>query len=152
MYFVSATRLHLRSWLYFPFFMWGSWQANRQAERTPGFLAGQIWVDQNRTYWTLTIWEKEAAMRLMRDRNAHKRIMPRIQTWCDAAATTHWEQATPSLPSIVEVHQRITQQGHFTRLKRPSAQHRQQIIPAPVLQVVPLTLRPRRAASTPSPV
>lgn len=131
MYFVSVTRLRLRSPRFLPQFAWHNWRTVRQTVRTPGFLDGRLLADARHTYWTLTLWEQEAAMRYLRDRGAHRQAMPKLQDWCDEAATAHWQQMDANLPSFAIAHDCLTTSAHFTRLKTPSEAHLQRIIPPP---------------------
>jgi hypothetical protein len=66
--FVSVTRLRLGSWKYFPAFFWHVWRSRRQLVGAAAFLAGKTLVEAHRTFWTLTAWENEQAMRGYRSR------------------------------------------------------------------------------------
>ncbi|WP_008311600.1 hypothetical protein [Leptolyngbya sp. PCC 6406] len=131
MYFVSVTRLRLRSPWHLPAFMMHNLLTTRQAQRTPGFIAGGVAADAHHTYWTLTLWTEAAAMKLLRDQGAHRRVMPQIQNWCDEAITAHWQQDSPLLPTLEEAYQQIQAGGHWTRLKNPSPAQEQRVMPPP---------------------
>ncbi|MDA0268158.1 MAG: hypothetical protein O2890_11870 [Cyanobacteria bacterium] len=131
-YFVSVTRLRLRSWRHWPLFTWHNLWITRQATRTPGFVGGYLGADRDKVYWTVTLWERQAAMALLRDQGAHRRVMPRLQDWCDEAAVAHWQQATPDLPSVEQAYQVLLKKGHLTGLKHPNREHQQHQIAPPV--------------------
>lgn len=144
MVFVSATRLRLRSPIYLPFFYWHALPTQWQIAKTPGFLGGKLLADNNLAYWTITVWQDEAAMKILRDKGAHKKVMPQLHNWCDEAVLAHWYQETNKIPSFAEVHQRMMAQGFFTRLPHASASQLQRYIPAPsTSNRVPTALHPK---------
>ncbi|MBE9116498.1 hypothetical protein IQ249_11360 [Lusitaniella coriacea LEGE 07157] len=142
MVFISATRLHLRTRLYIPLFLWHTFLIQRQMRKKPGFLGGKLLADANRVYWTLTVWEEAAAMKHLRDAGAHKRAMSYLQKWVDESSVVHWYQDSPEIPSFAEVHQKMLEDGHFSRLKNPSDKHNRRDIPAPVSTRSALALQP----------
>jgi|GEM_PF-333026 len=144
MVFISATRLHLRTRLYLPLFLWRVFLTQRQTSKIPGFLGGKLLTDANAVYWTLTVWEEAAAMKHLRDAGAHKRAMSYLQKWVDESAVVHWYQDSSEIPSFAEVHQRMLEDGRFSRLKNPSVQHDRREIPPPVSTRTALTLQPYR--------
>lgn len=144
MVFISATRLRLRTRLHLPLFLWHTFLTQRQMRKTPGFLGGKLLTDANTAYWTLTVWEEAAAMKHLRDAGAHKRAMSYLQKWVDESAVVHWYQDSPEIPSFAEAHQRMLEDGHFSRLKNPSNRHNRRDILAPVSTKYALTLQPHR--------
>lgn len=121
---VAITRLRLRGYRFLPAFGWHSLKAARQAERSPGFLGGALSADPLRvTYWTVTVWESEAAMRAFRASGDHQRVMHRLAGWCDEASVAHWEQADASVPLPAEVLRRMISAGRASRLNHPSTDH-----------------------------
>lgn len=140
--FISVTRLSLRSPLYLPLFLWNVFLVTRQSVNTPGFLGGQLLRDGNRTFWTMTAWEEQAAMKIYRNSGAHRSVMPRIQDWCDESSVVHWQQADTTLPNWEEVHRRMLADGFLTKLSQPSPAHLQRDIPQPA-SFRGLVLRPR---------
>ncbi|MBW4575810.1 MAG: DUF3291 domain-containing protein [Aphanothece sp. CMT-3BRIN-NPC111] len=144
MVFVSATRLRIRSPLSLPAFSWSLLFTTRQTINTPGFLGGKLWSDANRAFWTLTLWEEQAAMKIYRNSGAHRAVMPRIQDWCDEASVVHWQQEDSNLPDWLEVHRRMVADGFFTKLSKPSPAHLERNISQPVSSDQGLLLRPKR--------
>lgn len=132
MTFISVTRLHVRSPLFLPLFLWNVWLTARQSANTPGFLGGQLLRDANQTFWTITAWEEQAAMKIYRNSGAHRSVMPRIQDWCDEASVVHWRQENCTLPNWDEVHRQMVAAGFPTRLAHPSPAHLQRDIPKPI--------------------
>ena len=65
MYFVSATRLRVRS----IFFLIGFMRANEASVKflltTPGFAKGKELTDKGLVFWTVTVWKDEAAMKVL---------------------------------------------------------------------------------------
>ena len=56
MFFVSGTRLHLRSWrLFLPFFIY-SQRSARQARGADGNLHTDLQRDRQAGFWTRTLW------------------------------------------------------------------------------------------------
>lgn len=145
MVFVSATRLRLRSPLYLPAFGWNLLLTTWQSVNTPGFLGGKLLLDDNRTFWTLTAWEEQAAMKIYRNSGAHRSVMPQIQDWCDEASVVHWQQDNNNLPNWEQVHHRMVTDGFFTKLAKPSSAHLKRDIPEPA-STKGLVLRPRKTA------
>jgi quinol monooxygenase YgiN len=131
MVFISVTRLHLRSPLYFPAFLWNLLLTAKQTANTPGFLGGQLLSDANWTFWTMTAWEEQAAMKIYRNSGAHRSVMPRIQDWCDEASVVHWQQEDSHLPDWKQVHVHLVADGFLTKLSHPSPAHLQRDIPKP---------------------
>jgi hypothetical protein len=121
---VSITRLHLRSFRYLFAFGWLSAKSARQAQRSAGFLDGWLYAEPMRcTFWTVTVWENEAAMRAYRASGDHRLVMPKLQDWCDEAAVGHWEQLDATVPVADEVLQRMKTIGRPLRLRHPSPTH-----------------------------
>ena len=98
MTFVSVTRLRVRSLRYLLPFLWQTLKVARQARHSSHFLGGRILREARNTFWTITVWEGEAAMRDFRQKGAHGVVMPRLLQWCDEAALVHWVQNGPELP------------------------------------------------------
>lgn len=143
MTFISVTRLRLRSRLYLPPFLLNVFLSTWQAMNAEGFKGGKLLADANQTYWTMTAWEEQAAMKIYRNAGAHRQVMPKIQDWCDEASFVHWRQEDDNLPDWIEVHQRLIKDGFLTKLSHPSPDHLTRNIPQPKSSKKGTILRPR---------
>ena len=136
----SVTRLKLRSWRYLPPFALETLASARQAARTPGFLGGAILNDRDLTFWTLTAWENEAALKAFMMTGAHARVMPKLIMWCDEAAVARWE--AEALPGWDEAVAKLKTAGRPSRVKFPSVRHKDLDFPRPVMtRSVPIKAR-----------
>jgi hypothetical protein len=129
--FISITRLRLRHWWYLPAFFLGSNRSITQARKAPGFRKGMTLADRKRTFWTLTGWESEAAMKAYRSSGPHKTVMGKLPNWCDEAAVAHYQ--SDELPAWTEAWERL-KQGRFTPVHHPSADQLAKQISAPRTQ------------------
>ena len=120
MVFVSLTRLRVRSLRFLLQFIWQALKAARQAERSAGFLGGRLLREAKNTFWTITAWEIEAAMRSYRNSGTHRNVMPRLLEWCDEASIAHWTQADGNLPDWIEAHRRLITEGRLSKVHHPS--------------------------------
>ena|SRR5437879_4977056 len=121
--FASVTRLRVRFVRYLPGFVWKTFLAQRQIMRASGFFGGKLLVDTRRTFWTLTVWESEQAMKAFRGSGAHARVMPRLVEWCDEAAYAHWVSTNDTLPDWPEAYEHLVNEGRLSRVARPSPDH-----------------------------
>ncbi len=110
MAFISVTRLRVRSLRYLLQFIWQVLKSARQAERASGFLGGRLLREAKNTFWTMTAWEGETAMRAYRNAGAHRGVMPKLLDWCDEASVVHWNQESLELPDWQEAHQRMVKE------------------------------------------
>lgn len=143
MVFISVTRLRLRSPLYLPAFLWNNLLTSWQVINTPGFLGGKLLGDAKRTFWTMTAWEEQAAMKIYRNSDAHRSVMPSLKDWCDEASVVHWQQDNSNLPNWIDAHRRMVADGFFTRVSNPSPAQLERNISEPA-STRSLLLRPRR--------
>lgn len=98
MTFVSVTRLKLRSWHYLAPFLQHSNASIDQAKAAKGNL--QVTTQRHgRDFWTLTVWEDEAAMKAYMQSGAHQEAMPTISKLSESASTVHWQQESTNLPN-----------------------------------------------------
>jgi hypothetical protein len=134
---VSVTRLRVRAWRFLPGFLVLASRSGRQAKRAEGNLGTSLFAEANRTFWTLTAWTDEAAMRRFMLDGAHGRGMRRLLTWCDEAAVAHWTQPAPELPTWAAAHQRLQAEGRRSKVLHPSAAHEAYRIPPPVVRGQP---------------
>ncbi len=142
--FISVTRLRVRRWIDLPPFLWWTRSAQSQVLKAPGFVGGRLLVDRHRTFWTLTAWENERAMKAYRGSGAHSQVMPKLMRWCDEAAYTHWEAADSQVPSWPEAYQQLLRSARLSRVAHPSPAHEARLFEAPRLKpLVGGDLRPK---------
>jgi hypothetical protein len=122
--FISVTRLLLRSMRCFPAFLWLALLSGVQAKRAPGNLKAAGLRDSHLTFWTLTAWSDENAMRAFMLSGPHQHAMPKLFNWCDEASVVHWNQETAELASWSEAHRRMVEDGRQSRVQHPSASPR----------------------------
>ncbi len=72
MYFISVTRLRVRSLRFLPAFFLDAARSQRQVAAAPGFLAGSLLPDRRWTFWTLTLWDSADSMRAYMTTGAHR--------------------------------------------------------------------------------
>jgi heme-degrading monooxygenase HmoA len=131
MVFVSITRLRIRSVRFLPGFALYALRTVAQVKRAGGFRGGSLMPDRSWTFWTMTAWESEAAMRAYMLAGAHKASMPKLLDWCDEASVVHWEQAETELPTWTEADRRMRASGRISKVRHPSAEHAGMQYPEP---------------------
>jgi hypothetical protein len=147
--FLSVTRLRVRSLYYLPAFLWMTLRAQRQSVGAPGFGGGRLLVDRRSTYWTLTAWEDEKAMKAFRGSGAHVRVMPKLIEWCDEAAYAHWTTADHSIPEWTEAWEHLVSEGRMSQVSHPSPDHESRRFSKPRLQpLIERKLRPAARSGT----
>jgi heme-degrading monooxygenase HmoA len=85
-----------------------------------GFVGGKELIDKNLIFWTVTLWESDAAMKVFRGSGAHKKTMRNLPNWCDEAAYAHWLQEENTLPAWDILHERLLAEGRLSKVKYPS--------------------------------
>lgn len=123
MTFVSVTRLRIRSLWFMPGFALHAVNSLRQCKRASGFLNGSLLPDRKLTFWTMTLWRDQAAMRAYMTGGAHLKAMPKLQHWCDEASVVHWTQDEVAPPSWEEADRKMRMQGRPSKVRHPSAAH-----------------------------
>jgi hypothetical protein len=129
--FVSTTRLRVRSWRFLPIFFFQAMRSGRQAAAADGNLATRLLREQRNTFWTLTSWSSEAAMKAFMHSGVHGPVMRKLLHWCDEASMDHWTQESDELPTWPQVHTRMQRDGRRSKVNHPSAAHTAFEIPAP---------------------
>lgn len=120
---VSITRLRVRSWRYFPPFMFYALRSFRQAKSSEGNLGASLLRDTDKTFWTRTVWTTEPAMKNFMLAGPHRQVMRRLLEWCNEAALVHWDQETDREPDWQEAHQRLQRDGRRSKVNHPSPAH-----------------------------
>ncbi len=123
MIFVSITRLRIRSVWFMPRFALHAFTSLRQCKRASGFLDGSLLPDRKLAFWTMTLWQDQAAMRAYMGGGAHLKAMPKLLHWCDEASVVHWTQDDATPPSWEEAVRRMRTQGRASKVRHPSAAH-----------------------------
>ncbi|MGA9393602.1 MAG: DUF3291 domain-containing protein [Candidatus Sulfotelmatobacter sp.] len=121
--FVSVTRLRVRSAIYLPAFVWETFLSQWQVLRATGFRGGRLLIDARLTFWTLTLWENDRAMKVFRGSGAHAKVMPRLAKWCDEASYAHWASEIDSVPEWQDAYEHLVKDGRLSRVERPSPTH-----------------------------
>ena len=117
----SITRLRLRRALLLPGFVIHSKLSSRQAVRSRGFGGGYLAIGPRLTFWTVTLWDDEQAMRAFRRSGRHLAAMPKLLDWCDEAAVA--TIAAAELPQPDEAARRLAAEGRLSKVRRPSPRH-----------------------------
>lgn len=142
--FASVTRLRVRSLRYLPAFLWQTFLSMRQVLRAHGFAGGRLLVDAQLTFWTLTTWQDERAMKAFRGSGPHSKVMPHLVEWCDEASYAHWVLGADSVPSWQEAYEHLIAEGRLSRVAHPSASHDARQFAKPRLKPLIVTdLKPR---------
>ena len=128
---VSITRARVRRIWFFPQFMIAASASVMQARQAQGYLGGLLLPDRLRTFWTMTVWEDEEAMRNYIMSSAHRSAMPRFAGWCDEASVVHWTQASSQPPPWSLAADRMRREGRPSKLRWPSARHLAMSFPLP---------------------
>jgi len=109
-------------------------RSTAQAKRSTGRLGMKFLRDARLTFWTLSAWDNDAAMRAFMTSGAHRRAMPKLLDWCDEASVAHWNQDTPELPDWKAAHRRMVKDGRLSKVRHPSTDHLAGNIAEPRLQ------------------
>lgn len=122
-YFVSLTRLRIRSIRFLLAFALHAIRTRNQCSRSPGFLRGALLPDRQWTFWTLTVWDDEASMRAYILSGDHKKAMPRLMNWCDQASVAHWAAQSDAVPEWSEADRRMRTEGRASKVLHPAPGH-----------------------------
>jgi hypothetical protein len=119
---VSITRLRLRSSWIVPLFVWHSLRSLKQARASDGCMDARI-NNFGGAFWTLTLWRDRAALRAFMFAGTHRKVMPKLASWCDEASLAHWDQEAEMLPLWPEAAWRLGAEGRTSAVDHPSAAH-----------------------------
>ena len=108
---------------FMPLFAWHALRSNKQVQRAEGFLHGALLPDREWTFWTMTAWGSQEAMRGYMLAGDHKKAMPHLMKWCDEASVAHWEQEDAALPAWEEADRRMRTSGRVSKVRHPSPHH-----------------------------
>ncbi len=123
MFFISITRLRLRSFIYLPAFLSSNNQSVKQLIITPGFVAGKELVDKNLVFWTVTVWNADADMKTFRNSPPHRKAMQKLPLWCDEATYAHWLAEDAQIPDWNAIYQKMITEGKVSKVRHPSKAH-----------------------------
>jgi Domain of unknown function (DUF3291) len=124
MAFVAVTRLRVRSVRFLLPFGFHAWRSRRQARRARGNLGVRLRRFERSVFWTLTVWQDEAAMADYRITPPHSDAMPKLLGWCDEASVVHWTQDSDELPDWEVAERRMAAEGRLSKVKHPSGDQR----------------------------
>jgi hypothetical protein len=111
----------VRSMIYLPGFILANEASIRSIKKVSGFISGKELVDKGFTFWTVTIWESDEAMKFFRNSNPHKGAMRKLPNWCDEGAYVHWMQEDKVIPGWDFLYKKLMTEGKLTKIKYPSA-------------------------------
>src|SRR5687767_11536539 len=117
---LSATRVRVRSFRYYPWFMVQTARIVLQARSAPGNLAVRFLRDRSKVFWTLTSWASEGDLKRFLGSGAHRSAMPRLHDWCNEAAWVRWNDVNAEPPAWQDTHLRLQRDGTRTRVLYPS--------------------------------
>ena len=101
-------------------------------------------MDARRTFWTLTVWESERAMKAFRGSGPHAKVMPRLVEWCDEAAYAHWIPTSSSVPPWPEAYEHLVNDARLSRVAHPSPNQDARHFAEPRLKpLIGLDLKPK---------
>jgi len=142
MYFVSVTRLRVRTLGFLFRFFRANEASVRSIKSVSGFIRGRELIDKKFTFWTVTVWESDQAMKFFRNNDPHKSAMRKLPEWCDEAAYVHWLQETDELPGWDIVYTRLLAEGKVTKVKHPSPQQPDMRYAAPLWTKTQRNIKP----------
>ena len=117
---VAVTRLRIRAARFVLPFWWHAWRSFSQAKNASGNLGARVRRAEGFAFWTLTVWEKEAAMTDYRIKLPHLQAMAKLLEWCDEASVVHWIQETAELPDWSIAEKRMAESGRISKVNHPS--------------------------------
>jgi len=144
MYFISLTRLRVRSIVYLPAFILANEASVRVIKKIPGFIEGKELIDKHLTFWTITVWESEQAMKHFRNNDPHKKAMRKLPDWCNEGAYAHWTQEDEVIPEWNILYGRLLKEGRLTKIKRPSEQQEGMNYPPPFWTKTERSFKPKK--------
>ena len=118
--FVSVTRLRVKSLLYLIPFMRANEASVKELKGSKGLLKGKELIDKNLTFWTITLWEDEASMKIFWNSSSHRNAMQNLPNWCNEASYHHWVQDGVEFPDWCTVSEMLFTEGKISKVRTPS--------------------------------
>ena len=118
--FVSVTRLRVKSLLYLIPFMRANEASVKELKGSIGLLKGKELIDKKLTFWTVTLWENEDAMKKFRGSPAHRNAMQQLPRWCDEASYHHWIQEGNEFSDWNMISEKLFTEGKLSKVRKPS--------------------------------
>ncbi|MDX8361462.1 antibiotic biosynthesis monooxygenase [Cytobacillus sp. IB215316] len=95
-----------------PIFFFHTYKSTRQVKKANGLLHSSLHQEGWDTFWTLTVWENEGAMKNYRNAGSHLKAMKISRKIADELEKVNWEN--DSIPAWEECIERLHQ--HYGRL------------------------------------
>jgi len=93
------------------------------SQEAAGNLGVQLRKTKGLAFWTLTMWQDEAAMKTFRGNSPHREAMQKLAGWCDEASFAHWEQDSTAWPSWEYASEQLRSSGRLSKVLHPSENH-----------------------------
>ena len=98
-YLVLLSELPLRRWRDLGAFLCYTWRIHGQLRRTPGVLGYSLLARiLKRQFWTLSVWEGEAALHQFVVDNPHGQVMTALQGKMDQTHFVRWNMRGSEFP------------------------------------------------------
>ena len=129
MFYLSMTRLRLKSPLYLiPFFVQNE-KILSQLRTSQGFIKGKVLAAPNLSMWTVTLWSSEEDLRAFYLNGEHGETIEKIDQWSSDSVGCHQSTESDEIPSWENVRLQLIKSGRFRDLKEPSCDQINRVIP-----------------------
>jgi hypothetical protein len=129
MFYLSMTRLRLKSPLYLlPFFIQNE-KIVSQLRASQGFVKGKVLAAPNLSMWTVTLWASDQDIKAFHLNGEHGETIEKIDEWSSDSARCHKLTESNELPSWENVRLQLIKSGRFRDLKEPSCDQTNRDIP-----------------------
>ncbi|ELS32775.1 MULTISPECIES: hypothetical protein [Pseudanabaena] len=146
MFYLSMTRLKLKSPLYLiPFFIQNKKILN-QLRASQGFVKGKILAAPNLSMWTVTLWSSEEDLRAFYLNGEHGETIEKINEWSSDSVRCHQLTESDAIPSWENIRLQLTKSGRFRDLTEPSFDQISREIPKLGLFCLQKTILPVQAS------
>jgi hypothetical protein len=92
----------------------------KELKDSKGLLKGKELIDKKLTFWTITLWEDEASMKIFRNSSSHRNAMQNLPNWCNEASYHHWVQDGVEFPDWCTVSEMLFTEGKISKVRTPS--------------------------------